>query len=208
MSDYSRSSFTCTTKVSYMPNDLFFIRCVAKFFAKLNSLSRIEVSLFIGLFLSILLFTAFDIKTDLSIGNNFYHIIIDFILSSISLSIVVYIVFAVANNRLNTDTQLNIFRKENETTTTEVKNWQQKAAQLKSGISLEIDSKMKEWGFTEAEKEVALLLLKGLSLKEVAEIRQTSERTVRHQSMSIYSKSNVHGRAELSAFFLEDFLDR
>jgi len=57
-----------------------------------------------------------------------------------------------------------------------------------------------------AERAVALLLLKGLSLKEVAAIRTTTERTIRAQARSIYSKAGLTGRAALSAFFLEDLL--
>ncbi|MGH8595878.1 MAG: LuxR C-terminal-related transcriptional regulator, partial [Gammaproteobacteria bacterium] len=60
--------------------------------------------------------------------------------------------------------------------------------------------------FTEAEREVALLLLKGLSSKEIAAVRGVSERTVREQSRAIYSKAGLTGRAALSAFFLEDLL--
>lgn len=53
---------------------------------------------------------------------------------------------------------------------------------------------------------MALLLLKGLSHKEVAAIRATSERTVREQARSLYAKAGLTGRAALSAFFLEDLI--
>ena len=49
-------------------------------------------------------------------------------------------------------------------------------------------------------------LTKGLSLKEVATVRATSERTVRAQARSLYAKAGLTGRAALSAFFLEDLL--
>nr|HMN69592.1 helix-turn-helix transcriptional regulator [Bdellovibrionales bacterium] len=62
------------------------------------------------------------------------------------------------------------------------------------------------WKLTISEKEVAFLLLKGLSLKEIAEIRKTSEKTARAQSTAIYEKSGLSGRSELAAFFLEDLL--
>jgi len=45
-----------------------------------------------------------------------------------------------------------------------------------------------------------------MSLKEIAEIRNTAEKTARVQSMAVYSKSGLGGRSELSAFFLEDLL--
>ncbi len=53
---------------------------------------------------------------------------------------------------------------------------------------------------------VAVLLLKGLSLKEIADTRGTTERTARQQANAIYRKAGLGGRAELSAFFLEDLL--
>jgi len=62
------------------------------------------------------------------------------------------------------------------------------------------------WNLTEAERAVALLLLKGLSLKEIAALRATTERTIRAQAHALYAKAGVTGRASLSAFFLEDLL--
>lgn len=49
-------------------------------------------------------------------------------------------------------------------------------------------------------------MLKGFSHKEIARIRSTSEATIRQQAAAIYQKSNLGGRAALSAFFLEDLL--
>jgi DNA-binding NarL/FixJ family response regulator len=46
----------------------------------------------------------------------------------------------------------------------------------------------------------------GLSHKEIAGIRATSETTIRQQSLAIYRKAGLHNRSELSAFFLEDLL--
>lgn len=69
-----------------------------------------------------------------------------------------------------------------------------------------IDRQFERWGLFAAEREVALLLLKGLSHKEVASARETSERTVRQQALAVYRKAGLSGRAELAAFFLEDLL--
>ena len=69
-----------------------------------------------------------------------------------------------------------------------------------------IDSQFSQWNLTDAEREVALLLLKGLSLKEIAAIRATTERTIRAQARAVYSKAGLTGRAALSAFLLEDLL--
>ena len=63
-----------------------------------------------------------------------------------------------------------------------------------------------EWNLSKSEKEVALLLLKGLSIKDIADVRSTKEKTVRGQASAIYDKSNLNGRHELSAWFFEDML--
>ncbi|MGI9302919.1 MAG: helix-turn-helix transcriptional regulator [Gammaproteobacteria bacterium] len=84
--------------------------------------------------------------------------------------------------------------------------WRSEARAHLKGLGEAIDAQFSRWNLTEAEREVALLLLKGLSNKEVAAVRATSERTAREQSRSIYSKAGLTGRAALSAFFLEDLL--
>ena len=55
-----------------------------------------------------------------------------------------------------------------------------------------------------AEKETALLLLKGLSHKEIASVRNVSEGTARQQATAVYRNAGVSGRNDLAAFFLED----
>jgi DNA-binding CsgD family transcriptional regulator len=84
--------------------------------------------------------------------------------------------------------------------------WRTEARSLLNGLGEAIDVQFSRWNLTDAEREVALLLLKGLSLKEIAAIRNSSERTVREQARSIYGKTGLTGRAALSAFFLEDLL--
>ncbi len=74
------------------------------------------------------------------------------------------------------------------------------------GLSEAIDRQFALWSLTASEREIGFLLLKGLALKEIADARGTSERTVRHQALNLYKKAGVGGRAELSAFFLEDLL--
>lgn len=84
--------------------------------------------------------------------------------------------------------------------------WRSESRALLKGLGDAIDVQFGRWNLTDAEREVALLLLKGLSSKEVATVRAVSERTVREQARSIYAKSGLTGRAALSAFFLEDLL--
>ena len=60
------------------------------------------------------------------------------------------------------------------------------------------------WALTAAEADVASLMLKGATLREIAALRRTAEATIRQQAQSVYRKSGLASRAELSAYFLED----
>lgn len=63
------------------------------------------------------------------------------------------------------------------------------------------------WKLTQSEQDVVLGLLKGLSFREIAELRDTREKTVRQQAASVYRKAGIAGRHELAAWFFEDMLD-
>jgi DNA-binding CsgD family transcriptional regulator len=88
----------------------------------------------------------------------------------------------------------------------EMQRFQAESQDLMRGLGEAIDRQFTRWQLSPAEREVALLLLKGLSHKDVADVRTTSERTVRQQALSVYRKAGLSGRAELAAFFLEDLL--
>lgn len=88
----------------------------------------------------------------------------------------------------------------------EAARWRAESSQLAGGLADAIDRQLEHWGLSPAEKEVALLLLKGLAHKEIAAIRQTGEATVRQQARAIYKKAGLGGRHDLAAFFLEDLL--
>jgi DNA-binding CsgD family transcriptional regulator len=84
--------------------------------------------------------------------------------------------------------------------------YREQAGQLLHGVGTLIDQQFDEWGLSPSEREVGLLLLKGLSLKSIASLRDASEPTVRQQAQAVYRKAKLTGRAELAAFFLEDLL--
>ncbi len=76
-----------------------------------------------------------------------------------------------------------------------------------AALSRAIEDQFKAWHLTMAEIDIAGLMLKGASLKEIALARDTSEATIRQQAQSIYRKSGLSGRAELSAYFLESLFE-
>jgi DNA-binding CsgD family transcriptional regulator len=92
---------------------------------------------------------------------------------------------------------LDIARKEGQ-------HWRSKVQSKLNGIRLEMDAQFRKWGMTAAERDVGLLILKGLNHKEIAALRGTSEATVRQQAQSIYQKAELPGKTAFSAYFLED----
>ena len=84
--------------------------------------------------------------------------------------------------------------------------WRASAEAALAGLGRAIDERFTAWGLTGAERDVAILLLKGQSHKQIAFATGRSERTVRQHAVAVYQKSGLNGRAELAAFFLEDLM--
>jgi DNA-binding CsgD family transcriptional regulator len=88
----------------------------------------------------------------------------------------------------------------------EAYRWKREAGELLAGLGVAIDAQFERWALTPAEREVGLLLLKGLSHKEVGAVRRVGEATVRQQAQGVYRKAGLSNRNDLAAFFLEDLL--
>ena len=80
---------------------------------------------------------------------------------------------------------------------------QELASQYRAVMQKQFDA----WLLTASEQDVVIMLLKGLSFREIAELRETREKTVRQQASSVYRKAGVASRNELAAWFFEDMLD-
>jgi len=154
-------------------------------------------------------FMSVDVVSDLIAHTAPAHIVLEIMLGGLALSGVFYFSRqALREQRERQAVSLALARaeRESERWRLEADAWRREAKDALNGLASAIDRQFKRWELTTAEGEVALLLLKGLSHKEAAELRGTSERTVRQQALTVYRKANVAGRAELSAFFLEDLL--
>ncbi|MDH3581096.1 MAG: helix-turn-helix transcriptional regulator [Hyphomicrobiales bacterium] len=62
------------------------------------------------------------------------------------------------------------------------------------------------WSLTPSERDVATLAIKGLSIAEIASIRQTKQGTIKAQCNAIYAKAGVSGRPQLLSLFIEDLM--
>ena len=156
----------------------------------------------IVLFAAIAVFIAFDIAGDYRSGGGLGHILGEGVIMVLALAgmVIMWLQFKAVHVRAD---QLSV---ELEAACREAQHFREEAHDALRGMGEAIDHQFTRWSLSPAEREVGLLLLKGLSHKEIAEIRSTSETTIRQQALAIYRKSGLHSRTELSAFFLEDLL--
>jgi len=165
----------------------------------MNKNERLTISAIL-VFIAVLTFI--DIFNDYLDGVALWHISIETIVGLTALAGVYYLM----KSRFTMQRTLEKEKQFSSELNLEAQKWQRVSKTYLDGLSVEINKQLNKWEMTEAEKRVAFLLLKGFSIKEIADLRKTSEKTVRTQANSIYSKSGLPGRSALSAFFLEDLL--
>jgi DNA-binding NarL/FixJ family response regulator len=79
--------------------------------------------------------------------------------------------------------------------------------QIASGAFAEIlEAHFGEWALTPSECDVALLSIKGLSISDMARLRNTKDGTIKAQCAAIYRKAGVSGRTQLLSLFIEELL--
>lgn len=81
------------------------------------------------------------------------------------------------------------------------------ARQITSGEFVAVvDRYFSNLNLTSAETEVAWFVLKGMSLAEIASLRQTRIGTVKAQCTAIYKKAGVTGKSQLFSQLVEDLI--
>jgi DNA-binding NarL/FixJ family response regulator len=135
-------------------------------------------------------FFAYDITSDLLDGDEaLLHIIIELVVF-LAISMVLF-------RELH---RLSLLKKE-------LSEERVRTARLSGELLAVMRNQFVKWELSPSENEIALLLIKGLSMKEIAEARQVKEKTIRQQATSVYSKSGCAGRHELVAHFIEDLMN-
>ncbi|PTX03793.1 helix-turn-helix transcriptional regulator [Pararhodobacter aggregans] len=77
-----------------------------------------------------------------------------------------------------------------------------------SAVQAVVDEHFAQWGLTGAEADVALFMVKGLSIAEIAAMRGSTEATVKSHLNAIYRKSGTTGRPDLLALILDSLMAR
>ncbi len=135
------------------------------------------------------MFFAYDIVADLlDDSEKLVHIVVE--------SVVFFAVSTVLFNELRRVGRLQH----------EVRRERDKTARLSGELLAAMRDQFAEWGLSPSESEVALLLIKGLTMKEISQARDVKEKTIRQQATGIYAKSGCAGRHELAARFIEDLM--
>lgn len=144
----------------------------------------------------------FDIASDLSESVTAVHLMEEALAMLFSLSLMVYLIIQVRKQSEELDglkRQIEQSQELLDKQSSELKNARTEYSQL-------IKQQFEEWQFTRSETETAYLLLKGLSFKEIAEVRDIKEKTVRQQASNLYAKAGLPGRHALAAWFFEELL--
>ena len=155
-----------------------------------------------GVLLLIALLVVMDVVGDLRQGASAWHVALEILAAGLALLGAVHLLRSTLRLRRRLVRQAEDLSR----VRAQAEDWRQQARRHVEGLSRSIDAQLDGWRLSPAEKEVAFLLLKGLGLREIADLRGTHEKTVRAQSASIYAKAGLAGRPELAAFFLEDLL--
>ncbi len=172
---------------------------VTKFQAQIKLTIRIAVTLLV----LATLISAVDVISDVRHGVSLSHVLIEVTIMITTIVTTILLIRAghvTAHDSLRKIKQ-SIFEAESESIF-----WKKRNVELAKGVSLRVSEQFKKWDLTPSETEVGFLLIKGLSFKEIAFLRKTSEKTVREQASSVYKKSKLSGRNELASFFIEDLL--
>lgn len=145
--------------------------------------------------------TLADVVGDVAAGGSWSHVAVEIVIIVVVLGIQGWL-WTAKIRAMKVEVQVSEQRlKELEL---EAQRWQAHVAALKPRLSDAIDAQFTAWQLTNAEGEIARLILKGLTNKEIAELRKSSEQTIKQQTNAIYRKSGLTSRGQLAAFFLED----
>ncbi|MEB8433542.1 helix-turn-helix transcriptional regulator [Cocleimonas sp. KMM 6892] len=168
----------------------------------MTSIQKFILTLFFIVFALYSAYEVFEELTDFSDGESLAQAWVEIgivIMSLAGLLYFAYIIAVQAKEKIKLKDNLADVRKQLESSNIRLQDGKKEYQKV-------IQWQFSEWGLSPSEQEVALLMLKGLSVKEISASRNTHEKTVRKQASAIYEKSGLGGRHELSAWFFEDLL--
>lgn len=173
-----------------------------------TSEGRVLGGLLVAFFL-LAVFAGLDVASDLQQGTTLAHVLAEVGVVVVGLVGSVFLArrLLVRLRRARAaEAEIQTLTHQLKATEEEAARWRAETADILAGLGSAIDRQFERWSLSPAEKEVALLLLKGLSHKELADVRSVTEATARQQARAVYKKAGLSGRNDLAALFLEDLL--
>lgn len=153
-----------------------------------------------GFLLLVIIASGADLLSDLSHGVTGSHLLQELMVLLAALGGVTWLVLSHQKNQKSISNLRGQLESARQVMTQQSEAMKEAKRQLADLIQQQFES----WNLSKSEREVGRLMLKGLSFKEMAEVRHVSEKTIRQQASSIYQKSGLAGRHEFAAWFLED----
>ena len=162
--------------------------------------TQIKESILTLIFGIVVVASGADLFADLSHGAGTEHIVKELVIVSLSIMAITWLLLGLRLQRL----EIKSLQQELETINNPQTRPKKYVLEARKELGNVVSQQFSEWELTGSEIEVGWLLLKGLSLKEIAMVRSTQEKTVRQQASSIYKKAGINGRHVFSAWFIED----
>jgi DNA-binding NarL/FixJ family response regulator len=151
---------------------------------------------------AVVLASAGDIISDLSHGAPMGHVIQEAVLMGLAASLMLWMLWDLRQKQR----LLESLKRELAQPRAVAKPVNPLVQGARQRLSEAVDAQFGDWELSPSEREVGVLLIKGLSIKEIAALRETHEKTVRQQASAIYRKAGVSGRHAFAAWFIEDLL--
>jgi DNA-binding CsgD family transcriptional regulator len=175
---------------------------------ELTSEGKLLVGVLVA-FVAVALLAALDLASDLREGTTVGHVVAEggvFLVGLLGAVLITRRLTGVVRSERAAREEALDLAERLKASEAEAARWRDEARDLLEGLGAALDRQFERWALSPAEKEVALLLLKGLSHKEIAGVRSITEATARQQARAVYKKAGLSGRNDLAAFFLEDLL--
>lgn len=144
-------------------------------------------------------FLAIDVVTDIHEGLPFRHWFHELSLVSLCLLWILYQFYLISRQKKTVIEVIN----QNVDLSSKNDAYKNRLNTLKQEFGAMIGEQLEKWHLTKSEIDIANLLIKGATMKEIAELRGSKESTIRQQATSIYKKSGLENRNQLSAYFLD-----
>ncbi len=156
----------------------------------------------LALFVLFAFLIVWDIAEDLVAGTTVLHIVIELLMMVAALVGAAYYW-----KRFRTAQRLErTLKRDLEKARADTAHWHEEERELLVNLKQAVNRQFTRWDFSPTDREIAYYLLKGLSMKEIARLRDSTDRSVKQQAYVLYHKAGLGGRAELSAYFLGGLL--